>query len=377
MQKKKANPPKQVVYLLGAGATHAEIRSKGETFGILMQDIKEGILNKIDKENIKDLLTVKNELVDDDVDVEHLITLYESTGTYKQSIIAKKLKKLFIEVIREKIRKLESSERIRNSGERYTPKLLTALVDMHQITALGEHLKGIITLNYEDLLERAIQEVVGGIDYVIQCNNKHSNLRFNTSLSVLKLHGSFNWKNEFPITLIDDDKIKNSEDVLWIPPGVEKRREKYPFSIIWGKAREMLDCDILRVIGCSLSRNDWELVSLLYTTQKLNINKRSYDIELIDYFDVGKEKIKKNYSYLSFRLISEIKEVRDFLIRSYLKDVTKEDKLSKAIENYLSQSNPTINIFETWLRSKGEDLKNRDIVISTPNKYFEKFINEV
>ena len=44
--------------------------------------------------------------------------------------------------------------------------------------------------------------------------------------------------------------------------------------LIWDKARELLDCDVLRIIGSSLSMNDWELVSLVHTTQKLRKSKR-------------------------------------------------------------------------------------------------------
>lgn len=155
---------------------------------------------------------------------------------------------------------------------------------------------------------------------------------------------------------------------------VEKRRERYPFSIIWGRAREALDCDVLRIIGCSLSRNDWHLVSLLYTTQKLNVHRKEYDIELIDYFDKGKE-ISENYSYLRFHLISEIKEVRKYVIKSFDLDSTSEEKLSKEIERLLT--NKQNNILDIWLRAKGEGLINRGIPMTTKNNYFQNFINEV
>jgi len=230
-------------------------------------------------------------------------------------------------------------------------------------------------LNYEDILETAIQEVKGGVDYSIEMTYKHSSIKESGStIPLLKLHGSFNWRNEFPITLTDDEKIKNPEDALWIPPGVEKRREKYPFSILWGRAKEVLNCDILRVIGCSLSRNDWQLVSLLYTTQKLNVHRKGYDIELIDYVDKGKE-ISGNYSYLRFCLISEIKEVREYLIKSFSLDSTAEEKLSKDIDRLLN--NRQNNIFDIWLRAKGEDLKNRSIPITTKAAFFENYVNEV
>jgi len=367
-EKQSGHSSKKIVYLLGAGATQAEVSLKDDTIRILMRDIRDGILKKIDRDNIVELKEVKNELANEFTDVEHLITLYESTGMPEHEVIAKKLKELFWKEIQERIKKL---------GDKYQPKLLTALIDIHEILGLNEKLAGLITLNYEDLLEKAVQTVKESIDYSIKINNAHSYIKLGPSAiqtpPVLKLHGSFNWKNEFPITLIDEYKITKPEDVLWIPPGVEKKREKYPFNILWGRAREILDCDVLRVIGCSLSRNDWQLVSLLYTTQQLASHKKEYAIELIDYVDVSKE-IRENYSYLSFRIISDIKEVRNFLIKSFSTEYG-EDKLSIAIEELLN--NPKTNIFDTWLRAKGEDLKSRDIPLTTPTMIFENYFNEV
>lgn len=71
---------KKIVYLFGTGATHAEIDFAGLSTGILMSNIREGILKKIDKKKIKVLYDVKNELVDDNSDIEHLISLYKKSG---------------------------------------------------------------------------------------------------------------------------------------------------------------------------------------------------------------------------------------------------------------------------------------------------------
>jgi hypothetical protein len=358
---------KKIVYLFGTGATQAEISLIDDNIRILMRDIREGILGKIKKRKIKALEDVVNELSDENTDVEHLITLYESTGSYQHNVIARTLKAHFRQEIQQRIGKLFLSS---------PPKLFSALIDMHEMPDLDEEIKGIFTLNYEDIAERAIQHVRGGIDYAIKVTNKHKLFKFDKSVfPILKLHGSFNWKNEFPIS-VNDTTVKEDENVLWIAPGVEKRRDKYPFSLIWGKAKELLDCDILRVIGCSLSRNDWELISLIYTTQKLNIHKKEYIIELIDYFDAGEE-IKTNYPYLRFRTILEIKEFSEFIVSSYCTDHKRKKPLSKAIENYVSRENTKMNIFDTWLRARGEDFKKRRVNISTSKKIFENYINEV
>lgn len=357
-------PIKKVVYLLGTGATHAELMAKGRTSGIIMRDVKDEMLSRIDKLNIKQLKEIKNELTPDYADIEHLITLYESTGIPRHVSIAKHLKNLFKEIVQERTKGLN-------------PKLLSALIDMHNIALLNEELKGILTLNYEDILDKAVQEVKKGINYAIEINCKHSSFQtISNGFPLLKLHGSFNWKNEFPITLTDDHNIKNPEYALWIPPGIEKRREKYPFSILWGRAKEILNCDILRVIGCSLNRNDWQLVSLLYTTQKLNCNSNKYDIELIDYFNSGNG-IKNNYSYLQFRLISEIKEVKYFIKKAYFPRLKEEAELTKSIENLLRTENKSNNIFDIWLKAKGEYLKDDGINFEKEAPIFYKYIYEV
>ncbi|MFH0766828.1 MAG: SIR2 family protein, partial [Bacillota bacterium] len=233
--KKKMNHQKKIVYLFGTGVTQAEIKLKGGTSGVLMRDVKDEILRKIEKDKIKNLVDIRNELTSEYADVEHLITLYESTGIPKHERIAKHLKRLFKEVVQERTNKLK-------------PTLLLALIDMHEIQKLNEELVGILTLNYEDMLEQAIQDVKGGINYSIDISyTKNSYLQKREIFPLLKLHGSFNWANEFPITLTNDKKTKDTDHALWIPPGVEKRKERYPFSIIWGRAKEILNCDVLRV----------------------------------------------------------------------------------------------------------------------------------
>ena len=300
---------KKIVYLFGTGATHAEINFAGLSTGILMSNIREGILKKIDKKKIKVLYDVKNELVNDNSDIEHLISLYKKSGNATHSSISNKLRELFREEIQEKIQELDSTEGADNGS--YIPKLYSALIDMHMIEDFDEELIGLLTLNYEDLIERSAQNIVNGVNYIININEtKNSNLKIDKKqIPILKLHGSFNWKREFPISV--NDVIKNNKDVLWIPPGVEKERTEYPFNILWGKAQELLDCDILRIIGCSLNRNDWHLVSLLYITQKLNTNKKEFIIELINHID-GCKIIKRNYAYLNIKKIEDIKEIREF-----------------------------------------------------------------
>jgi len=357
---------KNVVYLTGAGASQGELSEIGAANGILMSDISTGMALKIRKQNIKMLWGVSNELSTPGIDVEHLITLYEASGTKGHIEIARRLKELF---------RKEIEERIDSLGDKFSPILHTALIDMHSVDGLDEELKGILTLNYEDIIEQAVQKVKGGINYSIKTINKHNSFISNTSsIPILKLHGSFNWKNEYPISVVD--KIEEEADVLWIPPGVIKRRELYPFSLIWGTAKEILECDILRIVGCSLSRNDWELVTLLYITQKLRTDDKNYTIELIDY-PKRCDEIIEQYKYLQMVPILDIPDVRDHLISEYFPNFSDQQDIPDNVFNELKGSitPEKYNIFTIWLRAKGESLLNRGLSLSTGDKnIFEKFI---
>lgn len=363
---------KSIVYLFGSGSTQAEVSLHNNTIKLLARDIAEGILNKITRKRIKYLYKIKNDLADPNIDIEQLITLYDSAGNRKYRRIAYGLKKLYKDEIETRLNLLGSKK------APFSPKMLAALIDMYEIKEIDEKISGIITLNYEDLIEKAIFNVKGCIDYAINFRNKSKQFKQNNtdikSIPLLKLHGSFNWRNEFPVCVVD--KIKREDDVLWIPPGVEKNKNNYPFSLIWGKAKEMLNCDILRIVGCSLNRNDWQLISLLYSTQRLNSQEKEYSIELINYSDKAEE-IKKEYPYLRFNTIVDIVEVKDYIFNSFRSNLSVKS-VSTSMIDYLSTQNSAINILDTWLKAKGENLiSKRSISIDTNKNFFRDYIREV
>jgi len=356
----------QVVYLFGAGASQGKVNAYDNTINILMRNITEGVSTKIRKNIIKGLDDIRNELIDDNADIEQLITLYESTGITKYLKIAKLLRKAFIKEIQEQLRKLP---------ENYVPNLFCALLDMYNVKGNDEEITGILTLNYDELVEIAATYVNNETNYSLLVNSLHTKIKINSKcpIPIIKLHGSFNWKNEFPIKVLNEVKIKSYNDLLWIPPGVIKNRENYPFNILWGKARELLDCDILRIIGCSLSRNDWVLVSLLQFTQKFNSNRNPYSVEIIDYENIGKRK-KEEYPYLKIKSILDIEEFRKYLGSDFSLTFANKEGRSKSLEDFVSTSNSKLNIFELWLRWRGDFLKNKGIDIDTNKKYFKNFI---
>lgn len=356
---------KRIVYLFGTGASQGELSLGDAPRRILMQDIIDGLSIKISRQEIESLSPVSNELSIEGIDVEHLITLYEASGTREHNDIARELKRNF---------RKEIQNRIDELGEAFSPILYKVLLDMHLIEALDEQLVALLTINYEDLLERAMQSVHNGINYSVKVSNRHTSFIIDDdSPPILKLHGSFNWKTENPIAIVDN--IVDEEDVLWIPPGVVKKRGNYPFSMIWGRARELLECDILRIIGCSLSRNDWELVSLLYTTQKLRTDRQSYKIEIISPPRTCEE-IKNNYKYLTIDGILDISDTREHLISEYFPHHVGKpvvgDVLEELMENVTSDR---YNMFAIWLRAKGEKLQRDGTPIkSGKENIFENFI---
>lgn len=55
-----------------------------------------------------------------------------------------------------------------------------------------------------------------------------------------------------------------------------------PSTSCGGLAREVLSCDVLRIIGCRLDGNDWDLVSLLFNSLHDRTEYRPFRVEVID-----------------------------------------------------------------------------------------------
>ena len=175
---------------------------------------------------------------------------------------------------------------------------------MYNTNNFPEKLSGILTLNYDDYIEAAITsvyDIADSVDFGIAFHQRRSTRR----ITLLKLHGSFNWKDCWPVQLIADG---DSAEPLWIPPGIQKAKGGYPFNVLWGRAREMLQCDLLRVVGCRLSPNDWDLLSLLFTTRHASdLDALPYVVEVID--SPGRaEELKRRYPFLDVRSILDITE---------------------------------------------------------------------
>jgi hypothetical protein len=357
--------PKSVVYLLGSGATHAVVNYLDPSKGLLTSHVRDVISKK--EAELKDAVfptNIWNELIDDRVDIEHLISIMEANYNYK---VTNDLRKYYSQAISELSNNIVTAEDS-------SINLYSILFDMYSIKGFSEDIDCVLTLNYEDIFEESIKQHLGkNFDYIIE-NSKQGNTK--KSIPVLKLHGSFNWKNVRPVEIDKSGTVISNGDALWIPPGVEKKKEKYPFNLLWGKAFEyLLECDVLRIIGCSLSRNDWDLIPLIYSTNKFNSRSRPFEIEIIDYPSQC-DKIISQYQYLKIKHIFDIKEVSLFLLRQHFPHLANVNEISDEVREELTNNivPPNYNIFSMWLQAIGEGLLEKGVDLNTPNNIFDSFI---
>lgn len=350
---------KRIVYLFGSGASHAVINALDPGKQLLTADIRQKIHeNENDAKVNNTPIEIWNELMNPMVDIEHLISILETNYHYE---LSQNIKRYYHDAIialsKDIIDKIDDKN--------FKPNLYSVLFDFHHLEK-DEKVICAFTLNYEDLFEQTLKNHLNiNVDYLInkkRFKNKH--------ITVLKLHGSFNWANTRPVRIRKAKNLK-SVDALWIPPGVEKKKENYPFNILWGKAFDFLmECDVLRVIGCSLNRNDWGLIPLIYTSLRLSKKSKPFEIEIIDFVDKG-EKIKSEYPYLTIKTLLEIPEVSKYLIDVYSLTSTIIPKFVQ--DNLSSDASRKLNIFELWLKAKRFDLQNAHKSLTTKNKFLENF----
>lgn len=312
-------PPKKIVYLFGAGATHAEIRNlKGDQdhtrrskTDLLLPDVSRRVFKKARrskwfKDNEGILASSK-----DSSNIELYISLLESNRVSGK------------EVDRLKLLVQKDIEKIISPAAATQCYLYRALLELHKLTHKREYLLGLITLNYDTLLDDAFQEIYGKEpNYCLQSVRKE--LR-----PLLKLHGSFNWR--------EISVYGRKQDIPIMPLGVNKNYLAPPYNFVWGRAFELLvSCDTLRIIGCSLSQNDLGLLDLLYKAHYQR--QKSFSIEIIDFQPPqGHHQIKKNYGF--FPDIVDPKQIEGNLISD------------KAISDIVF-GNP----FKIWLSAKAHKM---------------------
>lgn len=299
MAKWKKGEPKQVVYLFGAGATQAEVGYLGaRPVNLLMRDsdqfgegVSTGILNKIGRKGIPFSGT------DRGVDIEKLISLLAASGVDSHSKLAEEMRQRYFEEI---CRGLVQSQIIER------PKLEMGLLEMHTNNSFQnetEALTAIITTNHDGLLQTAFEEVFGAVNLGFPFTSNDITLVGSEAVPpVLQLHGSFTWRFAVPVKVTRlGAGSKYSHDTMWIPPTIQKESKNYPFNKLTGLAYEVLakQCDVLRVVGASLTQNDWNILSLIFNAQRHRerVKKAAFRIELIMSQRTGVD-IQNNCSYL-------------------------------------------------------------------------------
>lgn len=318
-------PLKNIVYLFGAGATHAEILTlEGDSpsgifrdrNGLLISNVSQRVIKEAQRNSwfkkYEDVFTSAK----GSFNIELLISLFENNRVPDFHITY--LKNLVKEDI---IKRLSTSRK----KQFYLHK---ALFELHSKTEERENLLGMISLNYDDVLDEAYGKVFG----------HRPNYCFTSETSdkkpLLKLHGSFNWKGI--------EIYGRRKDIPIVPIGINKNYLAPPYNFIWGRAFELLvRCDVLRIVGCSLSQNDTGLVDLLF---KAHLERgKKIDIEPIDFQPViGHHAIRNNYGF--FPGIVDPRDIEGTLIPD---------------ESILR--NDVGNPFKIWLKAKAEKMLGDDI----------------
>lgn len=350
---------KKVLYLLGAGATHGVLQALDRTVKLMPNDIRDTIFNKFKNQPPIDDPDAWTEFTTTP-DVEHFISILEYQNKFSAA-----------ERIRKEYRDAIVGIAGRASRQPARKNLYSVLLDYQLNLArvhLNEELLGFVSFNYEDILENTITKFYRPVSYIFDHPKANRNGR---PVEVYKLHGSFNWINTRPIK-IERMSEARKKAAIWIPPGVDKKKDSYPFNLLWGELTEKLQkCDVLRVIGCSLSRNDWGFIPMVYTMRHFT-SKPPFEIEIIASPGTA-DAILWNYGYLkNIKSMLQMPEVKDYFRdevfgkRQFKSETKFEEEITARLSNK-DKSNP----FRDWLFSKvrylteelGQSLDTREGVV--------------
>ena len=275
--------PSKIVYLFGAGATHAELqniepdaREKGH--GLLVSDVSSRVIARArrDPQYLRDVRTISGTKDSGSLNIELLISLIENSKIHDWEYKTRRLKTL----VQEDIEEILTAPRTRRF---YLHKALLELHE-HAATQKREKLTGLISLNYDNVLDTAYRLYYGAERY---CFSLESDPVATGGIPLLKLHGSFNWANKM---------IRGRRRTIEIIPlGSTKSYMHPPYVCIWNQTLEtLIGCDTLRVVGCSLSQNDFHLIDLLF---KAHLERgAAFEMEIIARDKVGAG-IRQNYGF--------------------------------------------------------------------------------
>lgn len=331
--------PKKVVYLVGAGATQAEVTYRGaSSVNLLMRDNEERGENGVATRILNRISAKWKAFLGEDraMDIEKLISLLAASSVESLSGLAEKIRRRYFLEIRRSLVLAKVIQR---------PKLATALLEMHSNDYFRnnvEILSGILTTNHDGLLQISCQEVFREVNLGFPFVSEELTPAISdTTPPLLQLHGSFTWKFGVPIVVKKLRKdLPYSAETIWIPPTILKEAKNYPFNKVTGMAYEVLakQCDVLRVVGSSLTQNDWNVLSLIFNAQRHRelVRGAPFLIELITPHETG-ENIKQDCSY-----------IKNITPVGYLT----EGDFGDYKESNLTPDDERNNVFAYWLKEK-------------------------
>ena len=305
----------------------------------MFSDLSDLVRHKYDDHDA--LKALVNDALDDDTDYEHLITFLDQSPSALHRCFATDARNIFEEVLTRRLKQVQAEQ-----GE--TPdELYFGLLDFHSVVGVPEVLQGFLTLNYDQYLEHAIaRSPIHSLDPGINIDSPPGNGR---PVRVLKLHGWLESINGWPIS-----SRENLGKSVWIPPGIQKAKERYPFNLLWGLARELLDCDVLRIIGCNLGANDWDLISLLFTTRHATGRHEPYRVEMIDSPGQAR-RLQSQFPYLDIRSLFQLESIGKDIIAECGGDPKKSfEELSPKEQDMVIREAGSRNWFWMWLKHKAE-----------------------
>ena len=365
----ESGAPIRVVYLIGAGASHACAQRVGSPHSLLMKGLGPPLSEKVHQlaENTysayPSLIDLVNTVINEDTDFEHVISFLDGAPSLLHRQFANDLRSAFQEVLRDRL------QAVSTDADGNPIDLYTALFDFYNLPDCPEVLHGILTTNYDPYIEEAlIAAGHGPIDFGFHLKDTSGDTS-SDGTRLLKLHGSLDWQEAWPISR------ESGDSTLWIPPGINKDKHAYPFNILWGLARELLACDVLRVIGCRLDRNDWDLVSLLFTSIHVHSPHQPYKVEVID-APLQAKRLGALFPYLNVQSILDLDEIGPQLVSEWGGGPPRSfDALTEAEQDDIRKSaGESRNWFEIWLRQKVEQLSLDLESLDTPSGALDQFL---
>ena len=229
-------------------------------------------------------------------DIEKLMSLLAASNVRSLEVLADKIRRQYF---------LEIRRSLDTTGVMERQQLAEGLfvLHLHPEFKKVEHLSGIISTNHDGLLQSAAQSAYGSLNLGVPFQSREFKVDASKCTPpILYLHGSFTWTPSIPISVAKlTGRTRYKRDRLWIPPSILKESKVYPFNKLIGRAYELLSrhCDVLRVVGASLTQNDWNILSLIFNAQR-HLDKfggGAFRIEMIMPHEDGLE-LTHNCSYL-------------------------------------------------------------------------------